>query len=54
MHRYPFTLIRCIVTDEAGKRVFKHTLWLLVMGKRRLEVSLLKAWEAYGQRFDRI
>ena len=52
MHRYPFTLIRCVVTDEAGRRVFKHILWLLVMGKRRLEVSLLKAWQAYSQRFD--
>lgn len=52
MHLYPFTLIRCQVTDEAGRQVFKRPLWLLVIGKRRLEVSLLQAWEAYGQRFD--
>lgn len=52
MHRHPFTLIRCTVTDADGKPVFVRPLWLLVMGKRRLKVSLLKAWQAYGQRFD--
>ena len=52
MHRHPFTLIRCTVTDTDGKPVFVRPLWLLVMGRRRLEVSLLKARQAYGQRFD--
>lgn len=52
MHRHPFTLIRCRVTDEDGKQVFRRPLWLLAMGKRRLEISLTKAWQAYGQRFD--
>lgn len=52
MHLYPSTLIRCVVTDDAGKQVFQRPLWLLVMGKRRLEISLLQAWQAYGQRFD--
>jgi hypothetical protein len=52
MHRHPFTLIRCTVTDEDGKQVFRRPLWLLAMGKRRLEISPSKAWQAYGQRFD--
>ena len=52
MHQYPFTLVRADVLDEAGKSVFKHPLWLIVMGKRREEVSLVEAWQAYGQRVD--
>jgi len=52
MHRYPFTLIRARVLDEQGQPVFRRTLWLIVLGERRGEVSLLEAWEAYGQRFD--
>ena len=52
MHRHPFTLIRCVVTDRDGKPVFVRPLWLLAMGRRRREVSLLKTWQVYGQRFD--
>jgi hypothetical protein len=52
MHRFPLTLIRVVVLDEQGQRVFKRTLWLIVLGERRGEVSLIAAWEAYGQRFD--
>ena len=52
MHRHPFTLLRCTVTDEDGRPVFVRPLWLLVMGKRRMEVSLPKTWQAYRQRFD--
>jgi hypothetical protein len=52
MHHYPFSLIRCTVTTEKGKPVFERPLWLLVMGKRRLEIDLIEAWKAYGQRFD--
>jgi len=52
MHRHPFTLIRCVVTDEDGKLVFQRPLWLLVIGKRRMELSLVEVWQAYGQRFD--
>jgi len=52
MHKYPFTLIRVRVLDEEGKPVFKHTLWLIVIGERRNELSLVEAWEAYGQRYD--
>lgn len=52
MHRFPFTLIRVRVLDEAGNQVFKRTMWLIVIGKRRRELSILEAWEAYGQRYD--
>lgn len=52
MHQYPFTLIRCRVVDADGKLVFQRPLWLLVIGKRRLELSLVEVWQAYGQRFD--
>jgi len=52
MHRHPFTLIRARVLDEQGNPVFKHTLWLIVIGERRHELSLVEAWEAYGQRYD--
>lgn len=52
MHRYPFTLVRAVVLDEQGLPVFKRALWLIVMGARRGELSLVEAWEAYGQRYD--
>jgi hypothetical protein len=52
MHKHPFTLIRARVLDEEGNPVFKRTLWLIVIGERRHELSLVEAWEAYGQRYD--
>jgi hypothetical protein len=52
MHQKPFTLIRVRVFDEQGRPIFKHTLWLIVMGQRCKELSLVEAWEAYCQRFD--
>lgn len=52
MHQKPFTLIRAQVLDEEGRSIFKRPLWLIVMGERRQELSLLEAWEAYTQRYD--
>jgi hypothetical protein len=52
MHQKPFTLIRVRILDDQDHPLFKHTLWLIVMGQRRKELSLVEAWEAYGQRFD--
>jgi len=52
MHQFPFTLIRVRVLDEEGNPVFKRTMWLIVIGKRRHELSIQEAWEAYGQRYD--
>jgi hypothetical protein len=43
MHRFPFTLIRVRVLDEAGNQVFKRTIWLIVIGKRRHELSIQEA-----------
>lgn len=52
MHRYPFTLVRAVVLDEHGQPVFKRPLWLIVLGERRAELSLVDAWAAYGRRYD--
>jgi hypothetical protein len=52
MHNYPFTLVCITRYDETGKPVFKRPLWLLVMGDRRAELSLLHIYQAYATRFD--
>ncbi len=52
MHQRPFTLIRCRVVDEHGRQVFQRSLWLIVIGARRAELTLVQAWEAYIQRYD--
>jgi len=52
MQQHPFTLIRVRMLDEQGRPVHERTLWLIVMGKRRHELSLVEAWEAYTQRYD--
>jgi hypothetical protein len=52
MHTYPFTLVRIVRYDEEGKPAYKHPLWLLVMGQRRHELSLLHIYQAYTTRFD--
>lgn len=51
-HEHPFRLVRAVVTDELGNRVFKHPLWLSVFGKQRLELSLTEIYESYRQRYD--
>ena len=52
MHKYPFTLVRARVVDAQGRAVFKHAMWLLAIGERRAELSLVAIWEAYGCRYD--
>ena len=52
MYRYPFTLVRARVLDAEGKPIHKQALWLLVIGARRHELSLVDTWEAYGRRYD--
>ena len=52
MHQQPFTVIRCCVFNEKGEQVFQRPLWLLIMGKRREELSLIQIWQAYRQRYD--
>jgi hypothetical protein len=52
MHSYPFTLILIRVKDTQGEEVFKHPLWLIIIGERRQEITLGDAYEAYRQRYD--
>ena len=51
MHQCPFTLLRIESSAPSGKLVFKP-MWLIVIGKRRGELSPLVAYQAYRQRFD--
>lgn len=48
----PFRLVRIQIFKANGERVFKRSLWLLVAGKRRNELSLRDIFESYRQRFD--
>jgi len=52
MHLYPFTLVHICLYDEQGKLAFKRPLWLIVMGERRSELSLLDFFQAYQRRYD--
>jgi len=52
LHTHPFTVIRIRVVDENGDPVFQRPLWLMVIGKRRGELSPVDAFEAYRQRYD--
>jgi len=48
----PFTLVRVQLLDENGHPIFKRPMWLIVIGKRRHELSLKNIWHAYRQRYD--
>lgn len=52
MQRYPFTLVRVQVYREDGTPLYQRALWFLVMGKRRPEIPVVAAYQAYTQRFD--
>jgi hypothetical protein len=52
MHQHPFTLVKICSYDPDGKPLFQKPLWLIVMGTRRGELSLLDIYQAYLQRFD--
>jgi len=52
MHTVPFTLLRVQVSNAAGHPVSQRPLWLIVVGVRRAELSLVDLWEAYRQRYD--
>jgi hypothetical protein len=51
MQRYPFTLIRVVVTKQDGQPAFRRPLWLLLIGQRRAEISLAHAYQSFQQRF---
>jgi hypothetical protein len=52
MDQYPFTLVCITRYDEEGNPAFKRPLWLIVVGKRREELSLMDIYEAYDSRAD--
>ena len=52
MHLYPFTLVHICLCNEQGELAFQRPLWLIVMGERRSELSLLDIFQAYQRRYD--
>ncbi len=52
MHLHPFTLVRVRLFNEKGELAFQRPLWLIVMGKRRSEITLLHIFQAYQRRYD--
>ncbi len=52
MHLYPFTLVQVIRYDEKGELACKRPLWIIVIGDRRHELSVLDIYQAYKQRYD--
>lgn len=52
MHNHPFTLVRARLLDAQGQALFPRPLWLIVLGERRSQLSLLDTWQAYEQRVD--
>lgn len=52
MHKHPFTLVRIRLFNTKGELAFQRPLWLIVMGERRHELTLLHIFHAYQQRYD--
>lgn len=52
MHNRPFALVRIRMLDADGHAAFKRTMWLVVMGERRHQLSLVEVHQAYTQRYD--
>jgi hypothetical protein len=52
MHEHPFTLVKIRWYHQNGEALFHKPLWLIVMGDRRGELSLLDIYAAYLQRYD--
>ena len=52
MHQYPLTLVKIRWYNQQGEALFQKPLWLIVMGDRRMQLSLLDIYEAYLQRYD--
>lgn len=49
---HPVTVVRVVVRDQKGERVYPRDMWLAVAGQRRGEVTARQAHEAYDRRFD--
>lgn len=52
MHQHPFTLVRIRLFNQQGELAFQRPLWLIVMGERRNEITLLHIFQAYQRRYD--
>jgi hypothetical protein len=52
MHQHPFTLVKICWYNPQGQALFLKPLWLIVMGDRRMDLSLLDIYAAYLQRYD--
>lgn len=52
MHGQLLTLVRMRLLNADGQPAFKRDLWLVVLGARRRELTLLEIRQAYVQRFD--
>jgi len=53
LHEYPFTMVKISIIDtNTGELVFKKPLWLMALGERRDELSLLQIYECYRRRYD--
>jgi hypothetical protein len=52
MHEQPFTLVKIRWYNQKGEALFNKPLWLVVMGDKRDELSLLDIYAAYLQRYD--
>lgn len=51
MHQHPFTLLQVRVTDEFSQQLW-HPMWLIVLGQRRNELTIMDCYLSYRQRFD--
>jgi hypothetical protein len=52
MHQHPFTLVKIRWYNPKGEDLFQKPLWLIVMGDKRAELSLLDIHQYYLQRYD--
>jgi hypothetical protein len=52
MQTQPFTLVRVQVLNAFGQPISARPLWLLAVGPRRGELTLVEIWDAYRQRYD--
>jgi len=48
----PFTVVRVRFFDKNGQLAFRRTMWLIVIGERRQELTLKEIWHAYQRRYD--
>ena len=51
MNNHPFTLLQIVVKDQEGNTIWKP-MWLIIIGSRRDELSLVDCYQSYRQRYD--